>query len=101
MFRSFGDASLWRIKWGMGLFISIAGRSWDHFFDAAFPAITAFFNGTGFEYYNSIIANRINENGGIKNHLPELKESFDKGQTVVRVPERVKAEPGTKKITCL
>ena len=31
-----------------GIFISTAGLSWDNVFDAAFPAITAFFNTAGF-----------------------------------------------------
>ena len=80
-----------------GLFISTAGLSWDNVFDAAFPAITAFFNGTGFEYYDNIIANRMDEHGGIKNHPTALKESFKKGQAVVRVLEKLKAEPGAEK----
>jgi len=80
-----------------GLFISTAGLSWDNVFDAAFSAITAFFYGTGFEYYDIIIANRMDKHGGIKNHRTELKESFDKEQTVVRVLERVKAKAGCEK----
>jgi multimeric flavodoxin WrbA len=79
-----------------GLFISTAGLSWDNVFDAAFPAITAFFNGTGFEYYDNIIANRMDEYRGIKNHPTALKESFEKGETVVRVLEKLKAEPGAE-----
>jgi multimeric flavodoxin WrbA len=85
------------IKRHKGLFISTAGLSWDNVFDAAFPAITAFFNGTGFEYYDNIIANRMDEHGGIKNHPTALAEAFEKGQTVVRVLERGNAEPVTKK----
>jgi len=85
------------IKRHKGLFISTAGLSWDNVFDAAFPAITAFFNGTGFEYYDNIIANRMDEYRGIKNHPTALKESFEKGQTVVRVLEKLKAEPILKK----
>jgi multimeric flavodoxin WrbA len=76
------------IKQHKGLFISTAGLSWDNVFDAAFPAITAFFNGTGFEYYDNIIANRMDEHGGIKKHPTALKDSFEKGQTVVRVLEK-------------
>ena len=85
------------IKRHKGLFISTAGLSWDNVFDAAFPAITAFFNGTGFEYYDNIIANRMDEHGGIKNHPTALKDAFDKGQMVVRVLEKGKAEPIPKK----
>ncbi|GAB6286092.1 MAG: hypothetical protein STSR0009_22930 [Methanoregula sp.] len=70
------------------IFISATGLSWDNVFDAAFPAITAFFNGTGFEYYNNIIANRMDEHGGITKHPTVLKDSFEKGQTVVRVLEK-------------
>ena len=80
-----------------GLFISTAGLSWDNVFDAAFPAITAFFNGTGFEYYDNIIANRMDEHGGIRNHPTALAEAFEKGQTVVWVLEKLKAEPILKK----
>ncbi|MCX6689643.1 MAG: flavodoxin family protein [Methanoregula sp.] len=85
------------IKQHKGLFISTAGLSWDNVFDAAFPAITAFFNGTGFEYYDNIIANRMDEHGGIKNHPTALAEAFEKGQTVVRVLEKLKCEPISKK----
>jgi multimeric flavodoxin WrbA len=81
------------IKRHKGLFISTAGLSWDNVFDAAFPAITAFFNGTGFEYYDNIIANKMDQHGGIKNHPTALAEAFEKGQTVVRVLEKGKAEP--------
>ncbi|MDD3135279.1 MAG: flavodoxin family protein [Methanoregula sp.] len=80
------------IKQHKGLFISTAGLSWDNVFDAAFPAITAFFNGTGFEYYDNIIANRMDEHGGIKKHPTALKDSFEKGQTVVRVLEKGKTK---------
>lgn len=73
-----------------GIFISTAGLSWDNVFDAAFPAITAFFNGVGFEYYDNIIANNMDAYGGIKKHPTALKEAFDKGQTVVAVLEKLK-----------
>ena len=85
------------IKKHKGLFISTAGLSWDNVFDAAFPAIPAFFNGTGFDYYDNIIANRMDEHGGIKNHPTALSDAFEKGQTVVRVLEKLKAEPGVEK----
>jgi multimeric flavodoxin WrbA len=66
-----------------GIFISTAGLSWDNVFDAAFPAITAFFNGVGFEYYDNIIANNMDQWKGIKNHPTALREAFEKGQKVV------------------
>jgi multimeric flavodoxin WrbA len=68
-----------------GIFISTAGLSWDNVFDAAFPAITAFFNGVGFEYYDNIIANNMDQFKGIKNHPTALREAFEKGQNVVGV----------------
>jgi putative NADPH-quinone reductase len=68
-----------------GIFISTAGLSWDNVFDAAFPAITAFFNGVGFEYYDNIIANNMDQFKGIKNHPTALREAFEKGQKVVAV----------------
>jgi len=43
---------------------------WDNVLDATFPTITAFFNCIGFEYYDNIIANRMDEHGGIKKHPP-------------------------------
>jgi multimeric flavodoxin WrbA len=66
-----------------GIFISTAGLSWDNVFDAAFPAITAFFNGVGFEYYDNIIANNMDQFKGIKNHPTALREAFEKGQKIV------------------
>jgi len=75
-----------------GVFISTAGLSWDNVFDAAFPAITAFFNGVGFEYYDNIIANNMDEFKGIKNHPTALKDAFEKGQKVVVVLEKLKAK---------
>jgi multimeric flavodoxin WrbA len=74
-----------------GVFISTAGLSWDNVFDAAFPALTAFFNSTGFEYYDNIIANNMDTYGGINNHPTALKEAFEKGQKVVRVLEKLNA----------
>ncbi len=73
------------IKRHKGLFISTAGLSWDNVFDAAFPAITAFFNGTGFEYYDNIIANNMDAFGGVKKHPTALKEASEKGKKVVEV----------------
>ena len=54
--------------------------------------ITAIFNGTGFEYYDNIIANNMDEYKGIKNHPTALKEAFLKGQKVVAVLEKLKDE---------
>lgn len=77
------------IKRHKGLFISTAGLSWNNVFDAAFPAITAFFNGTGFEYYDNIIANNMDAFGGVKKHPTALKEAYDKGRKVVEVLEKM------------
>lgn len=74
-----------------GVFISTAGLSWDNVFDAAFPAITAFFNGVGFEYYDNIIANNMDAYEGINGHPTALKDAFEKGQKVVAVLEKLKA----------
>lgn len=73
-----------------GLFISTAGQDWDHVFDGAFPMITAFFNGTGFEYYDNIIANNMDTYGGINNHPTAMKDAYNKGQEVVRAIEKLK-----------
>jgi multimeric flavodoxin WrbA len=70
-----------------GIFISTAGLSWDNVFDAAFPAITAFFNTIGFEYYDNIIANEMDKYKGIQGHPTALKEAHAKGREVVRVIE--------------
>jgi multimeric flavodoxin WrbA len=79
-----------------GVFISTAGLSWDNVFDAAFPAITAFFNGVGFEYNDNIIANNMDEFKGIKNHPTALKDAFEKGQKVVAVLEKLKSQNSLK-----
>jgi multimeric flavodoxin WrbA len=80
------------IKQHKGFFISTAGQNWDHVFDGAFPAITAIFNGTGFEYYDNIITNNMDEFKGIKNHPTALRDAFEKGQNVVGVIEKLKTE---------
>lgn len=72
------------IKQHKGVFISTAGQSWDHVFDTAYPMVTAFFNGTGFEYYDNIIANNMDEYGGIRGHPTALAEAEEKGEEVVR-----------------
>jgi multimeric flavodoxin WrbA len=77
------------IKRHKGLFVSTAGQNQDNVFDGAFPAITAIFNGTGFEYYDNILANNMDEYKGIKNHPTALKEAYEKGQKVVRVIEKL------------
>jgi multimeric flavodoxin WrbA len=92
----FSDDHIRRHK---GLFISTAGQSWDHVFDGAFPMITAIFNGTGFEYYDNIIANNMDEYKGIRNHPTALKEAFLKGQKVVAVLENLKAEGPIQPVT--
>jgi multimeric flavodoxin WrbA len=77
------------IKSHKGIFISTAGQNWDHVFDGAFPMITAIFNGTGFEYYDNIIANNMDEYKGIKNHPTAMKEAYNKGGEVVRVLQTI------------
>jgi len=74
-----------------GIFISTAGLSWDNVFDAAFPAITAFFNTLGFEYYDNIIANNMDQFKSIRGHPTALAEAFKKGQKVVRDIDELKA----------
>ncbi|WP_342677720.1 flavodoxin family protein [Methanofollis sp. UBA420] len=66
-----------------GVFISTAGQSWDYVFDSAYPMMTAFFNGTGFEYYDNIIANNMDEYGGIRGHPTALNDAKKKGEEVV------------------
>jgi multimeric flavodoxin WrbA len=72
------------IKRHKGVFVSTAGQSWDHVFDTAYPMVTAFFNGTGFEYYDNIIANNMDDYGGIRGHPTALSEAEQKGDEVVR-----------------
>ncbi len=85
----FSDEHIRRHK---GIFISTAGQNWDHVFDGAFPMMTAIFNGTGFEYYDNIIANNMDEYKGIKNHPSAMKNAVLKGQEVVRVIARLNEE---------
>jgi multimeric flavodoxin WrbA len=73
-----------------GVFISTAGLPWENVFDAAFPAITAFFNTIGFEYYDNIIANDMDNYKGIRGHPTALTEALTKGETLVRVIESMK-----------
>jgi multimeric flavodoxin WrbA len=80
--RFYPDETIRRRK---GVFISTAGLSLSHVFDAAFPAITAFFNILGLEYWDNIVANEMDRYHGIKNHPTALAEARKKGATVVRV----------------
>ncbi|MDD1678550.1 MAG: flavodoxin family protein [Methanomicrobiales archaeon] len=73
-----------------GIFISTAGLSWDNVFDAAFPAVTAFFNTMGFEYYDNIIANEMDRYHGIKGHPTALAEAYKKGIQVVKAIEQLR-----------
>ena len=82
----FTDKEIHRRK---GIFISTAGLSWDNVFDAAFPAITAFFNTMGFEYYDNIIANDMDRYRGIRGHPTALTHARAKGEEVIRVIERM------------
>lgn len=66
-----------------GIFVSTAGLGWENVFDAAFPAITAFFNTTGFEYWDNVIANDLDRYGGIAGHPTALTEAREKGRDVV------------------
>jgi len=79
-----------------GIFISTAGQDWDYVFDAAFPAITAFFNTIGFEYYDNIIANQMDRWKGVKNHPTALAEAREKGDKVVRAIEGIRQEAEAK-----
>lgn len=78
------------IKIHKGIFISTAGLSWDNVFDAAFPAITAFFNTLGFEYYDNIIANEMDRYHGIRGHPTALPEAYQKGKDLVGVIGQLK-----------
>ncbi len=83
------------IRLHKGIFISTAGLGWENVFDAAFPALTAFFNTTGFEYWDNVIANDMDRYGGIAGHPTALAEAREKGGRVVgivrklRLPEEV------------
>ncbi|MEI6292601.1 MAG: flavodoxin family protein [Methanomicrobiales archaeon] len=85
--RFYPDELIHRHK---GVFISTAGLPWENVFDAAFPAITAFFNTLGFEYYDNIIANDMDNHKGIRGHPTALAEAFKKGENLVRVIESIK-----------
>ncbi len=78
--RFYPDEDIRRHK---GIFISTAGLSWERVFDAAFPAVTAFFNMLGFEYYDNLIANEMDRYGGIRNHPVALHHAKETGEKVV------------------
>jgi multimeric flavodoxin WrbA len=75
-----------------GVFISTAGQSWDHVFDGAFPTLTAFFDISGFEYWDNLIANNMDRYGTIREHPTALAEAREKGRKVVRVIRKGRGE---------
>ncbi|HOB17208.1 MAG TPA: flavodoxin family protein [Candidatus Methanoculleus thermohydrogenotrophicum] len=79
-----------------GIFISTAGLGWENVFDAAFPAITAFFNTTGFEYWDNVIVNNLDHYGGIAEHPTALAEGRAKGQEVVGLLQKMQASRDTE-----
>ncbi|MDH7593709.1 MAG: flavodoxin family protein [Methanomicrobiales archaeon] len=78
-----------------GIFVSTAGLGYEHVFDAAFPAITAFFNTIGFEYWDNMIANDMDKYGGIRKHPTALVEAHEKGRKVVGAIERIRKKAGS------
>lgn len=82
------------IRLHKGLFVSTAGLGWENVFDAAFPAITAFFNTTGFEYWDNVIANDMDRFGGIAGHPTALAEAREKGRNAVDLLRRMQAPEG-------
>ncbi|MGA2162657.1 MAG: flavodoxin family protein [Methanoregula sp.] len=85
------DFSPDHIKKHKGVFISTAGQNQTNVFDSAFPAITALFHGTGFDYSDNIVANNMDKYNGIKNHPTALQEAYEKGQQIVRELEKIKS----------
>ncbi len=81
------------VKQHKGIFVSTAGLGWDRVFDGAFPVITALFNSVGFEYYDNIIANDMDQYGGIRQHPTALSDAYEKGHKVVKVLARLKKFP--------
>lgn len=79
-----------------GIFVSTAGLGWENVFDAAFPAITAFFNATGFEYWDNVIANDLDRYGGIAGHPTALTEAREKGRRVVSLLGSLQEQEGAK-----
>jgi multimeric flavodoxin WrbA len=84
------DFSPEHIKKHRGVFISTAGQDLAHVFDNAFPAISALFHGTGFDYSDNIVANNMDRYNGIKNHPTALKEAYMKGRQIVQELETIK-----------
>jgi putative NADPH-quinone reductase len=79
-----------------GIFISTAGQSWDHVFDGAFPILTAFFDITGFEYWDNLIANTMDRYGTIRGHPTALAEAREKGRKAVQVIRKARGQdPGS------
>ena len=79
------------IKRHKGVFISTAGQNLATVFDAAFPAITALFHGTGFDYSLNIVANNMDQYNGVKNHPTALKEAYEQGKKIVSDLEKITA----------
>ncbi|HUK39255.1 MAG TPA: flavodoxin family protein [Methanomicrobiales archaeon] len=83
-----------------GVFISTAGTGWERVFSSAFPIMTAFFDITGFEYYDNVIANDMDRWKGIRNHPTALADAAAKGRKVVEEIARIReagspvGEPG-------
>jgi len=73
-----------------GVFISTAGTGWEHVFSGAFPIMTAFFDITGFEYYDNVIANDMDRWKGIRNHPTALADAAVKGRKVVEEIARLR-----------
>jgi multimeric flavodoxin WrbA len=78
-----------------GVFLSTAGQSWDHVFDGAFPTLTAFFDITGFEYWDNLIANNMDRHGSIRGHPTALADAAVKGEKVVGAIGKLKGEEST------
>ena len=73
-----------------GIFISTAGTGWENVFSSAFPIMTAFFDITGFEYYDNVIANDMDRWKGIRNHPTALADAAAKGKKVVEEIARIR-----------
>lgn len=79
-----------------GIFVSTAGLGWENVFDAAFPVVTAFFNTTGFEYWDNVIANDLDRYGGIAGHPTALTEAREKGRKVVGLLDSLQEQEDKK-----
>ncbi|MCX6693784.1 MAG: flavodoxin family protein [Methanomicrobiales archaeon] len=76
-----------------GVFLSTAGLPGNHVFDAAFPVITALFHDLGFEYYDNVLANGMDQYGGVRSHPTAIHNAKMKGGAVVRVLSTQLASP--------